>query len=294
MDSLVSVLTPSYNCGGIIYRLLDSVLAQTYPKIEMFVIDDGSTDDTKNVVEGYFSKFHEKGYDLNYVYQINSGQSVAINNGLNLIHGDYLVWPDADDFYKESSAIEKMVEAFNRSNKEIGMVRTLFQTVDEHTLSTIHEQEYENVDKDEWLFDDCLFCNRGFWFCSGGYMVKTKVLFSVLMDKSIYTEKDAGQNWQLMLPVLYTYKCKTVGEILYSIVVRANSHCRVYSGLKQLNKRNDCYRDTLIATIDRLLTMNDSEKDKYKLLLRQKYRKIKEKNYLITILRPIMPIYRKI
>ena len=59
---LVNILTPAYNCASLITRLLDSVLEQTYPNIEMFVVDDGSTDDTANVVKSYINKFLDRGY----------------------------------------------------------------------------------------------------------------------------------------------------------------------------------------------------------------------------------------
>ena len=61
---LVTIITPSYNSAHLIIRLLDSVLTQTYPNVEMFVIDDGSTDDTKDVVESYILAFQRRGYVL--------------------------------------------------------------------------------------------------------------------------------------------------------------------------------------------------------------------------------------
>ena len=52
---LVSILTPCYNTGSIVHRLLDSILAQDYPSIEMFAINDGSTDNTEVVIKSYIS-----------------------------------------------------------------------------------------------------------------------------------------------------------------------------------------------------------------------------------------------
>ena len=105
MSKLVSVLTPTYNCGKYITRLLDSVLRQTYPAIDMHVIDDGSVDDTKEIIERYIPEFEQRGYTLHYHYQTNQGQSAAINNHLNLVTGDYFVWPDADDFYRRTDHV---------------------------------------------------------------------------------------------------------------------------------------------------------------------------------------------
>ena len=82
---LVSIITPCYNTGDILHRLLDSILSQDYPHVEMYAINDGSNDNTEDVIKGHIPKFQEKGYELHYVYQENSGQSAALNNGLKLI-----------------------------------------------------------------------------------------------------------------------------------------------------------------------------------------------------------------
>jgi UDP-glucose:(glucosyl)LPS beta-1,3-glucosyltransferase len=112
MQKTVSIITPAYNCGMFIQRLFDSILIQTYNNIEMFVIDDGSTDNTRQVIEAYMPRFIDRGYSLKYVYQENQGPAGAINTGLKLINEDsYLVWPDSDDFYACPDAIRIMTEA---------------------------------------------------------------------------------------------------------------------------------------------------------------------------------------
>jgi len=77
MQKLISILTPTYNYGHFIHRLLDSVLQQTYNNIEMIIIDDGSTDNTKQVIDGYIEKFQKRGFSLNYIYQGNQGLSIT-------------------------------------------------------------------------------------------------------------------------------------------------------------------------------------------------------------------------
>ena len=57
--NLVSNVTPCYNSAKYLYRLLDSVLMQDYPDIEMFAIDDGSTDNTKEIIESYIPRFQD-------------------------------------------------------------------------------------------------------------------------------------------------------------------------------------------------------------------------------------------
>ncbi|MCS2593778.1 glycosyltransferase family 2 protein [Bacteroides thetaiotaomicron] len=61
------------------------MLEQDYPCLEMYVIDDGSVDNTKEVIKNYITKFDKRGYTLTYIFQENEGQSVAVNRALKSI-----------------------------------------------------------------------------------------------------------------------------------------------------------------------------------------------------------------
>lgn len=275
-DRLVSILTPCYNTAHLLWRLLDSVLNQTYPYIEMFIIDDGSSDNTRELYERYSEKFHAKGYVLNYIYQENQGQSAAINNGLKLINGEFLVWPDSDDYYASPKAIESMVNCLIESSDDVGMVRTQEMLVDEVSLKeiSIHgitAKEYE----DKSLFEDCLFHCNGFYFPPGAYMVKTEVLRQVV-GESIYTHKDAGQNWQLYLPILYSYRCRTIMAPLYNVLCRESSHSRnTYRGYEREVHKYNIYEQTILETLCRIKEMPLEECQKYQQQITVKYARIR-------------------
>ena len=74
MKPLVSIITPCYNGESYITCFLDSILYQTYPNIELWIVNDGSKDKTEEIILSYKSKFDDKGYKLNYIYQENAGQ----------------------------------------------------------------------------------------------------------------------------------------------------------------------------------------------------------------------------
>lgn len=258
---LVSVITPCYNAGSFIHRLLDSILDQDYLYLEMYIVDDGSTDNTKSVVDEYVLKFVDKGYSLTYIYQENSGQSVAINKALKLVRGDYLVWPDSDDFYASSNAISKMVSILDKSEDSVSMVRCLPVYLNENLIFHHKMESNENL-HNEYLFEDCILGKC--YFLSGGYMVKMNVLDLCIKDREIYVEKNAGQNWQLMLPLLYQYRCITIEEYLYNVVIREISHSRgQYKSFEEENRKFQAYESTLVNTLQRISALPLIEKELY-------------------------------
>lgn len=275
-ERLVSILTPCYNTAHLVWRLLDSVLNQTYPFVEMFLIDDGSTDNIHSVYDSYREKFQVRGYALNYVYQENQGQSVAINNGLKLIKGEFLVWPDSDDYYASSLAIETMVKCLTDCDDDVAMVRTQERLVDEVTLKELSILGVDAQDDErKSLFEDCLFDRNGFYYPPGAYMVRTSVLRNVV-GMSIYTHKDAGQNWQLYLPILYSYRCKTIMRPLYNVLCREASHSRnAYCGYEREVHKYKVYEQTILNTLSSIGAMPFEELQEYQRQIVEKYARIR-------------------
>jgi glycosyltransferase involved in cell wall biosynthesis len=101
----VTVIIPSYNYGRFIGQAIESVQAQTYWNWECLVVDDGSTDNTREVVESYARKDPR----IRYVYQRNQRAGTARNNGIRNGQGEYLQFLDADDLI-EPQKIERQVE----------------------------------------------------------------------------------------------------------------------------------------------------------------------------------------
>lgn len=93
-SGLVSVVIPAYQAGKYIAEAIESVRAQTYRPIETIVVDDGSSDDTRAVVERY-------GSSVQYLWQPNAGISAARNRGVELVSGEFLAFLDADDLWLE-------------------------------------------------------------------------------------------------------------------------------------------------------------------------------------------------
>ncbi len=107
--ALVTVIIPTYNYGRFLSQTLESVLAQTYQNWECLVVDDGSTDNTREVVESYV-RWDPR---VRYIYQSNQRAGAARNNGIRNGNGAYLQFLDADDLI-EAQKIERQVEYLER------------------------------------------------------------------------------------------------------------------------------------------------------------------------------------
>lgn len=257
IKKIVSILIPSYNCGKVIYRLLDSILIQTYPYVEVIIIDDGSTDNTREVIDSYRLKFEVKNYPLKYVYQDNSGQSAAINNGLKLVNGDFIAWPDADDFYSVKWAIEKMVNVLSQ-DQQTGICYCYANIFDGE--KNINRISYTN--KNKTIFLDSIFGRNGFYFQPVCYMAKTSFLFQLIPDREIYYSKDAGQNWQLMLPLFYATNCVEISEYLANIYARTDSHSRgTYLDIEKKARLLNAYYDTVRTVVQNIVMSFEEKKE---------------------------------
>ncbi|NOQ85501.1 MAG: glycosyltransferase, partial [Deltaproteobacteria bacterium] len=88
----VSVIIPTYNRAHTLREAIDSVLSQSYNDLELIIVDDGSTDETKVIVSSYIPK-------LAYIYQERQGVSAARNRGIKHAQGDYISFLDSDDLW---------------------------------------------------------------------------------------------------------------------------------------------------------------------------------------------------
>ena len=267
MSGIVSILTPCYNGESYVSRYLDSVLGQTYPNIELIMVNDGSQDKTEEIVMSYKSKFKQRGIRFVYLFQENKGVGAAVNHGLKYFDGDYLTWLDPDDVLPEDS-ISRKVEFLNQ-NGRYGFVRTDGNIVMENNLSEIVGRFSDGITlHKEHIFDDLLL-EKDIWIAPGCYMARRDAFLSVNPRREIYPSR-AGQNWQMLLPLAYKYKCGYIDEPLFTYVVRSGSHSHSVCGFSEQLQRCDDHKDILEKTIDSI-NMSINDKLKYYAIIEEKY-----------------------
>lgn len=102
MNPLVSIVIPCYNAELFIVETLSSIIIQEGVRFEIIIIDDGSTDNTKNLVKSFSN------IEINYFYQLNKGVSSARNNGIDKATGDYIIFFDADDIMPPNFILSRL------------------------------------------------------------------------------------------------------------------------------------------------------------------------------------------
>ncbi len=149
MPPLVSVIIPTFNRAIFLTSAIESVLAQTVRDIELIVVDDGSTDETAELVKRYLADPR-----VRYVYQENQGRSLARNHGVTLAQGEYVGFLDSDDCYL-LTALETHLRMF-ASQSEIGMTVGGYEYVDERGRRLGERCPWEEggqMDIEGWLFN---------------------------------------------------------------------------------------------------------------------------------------------
>lgn len=139
MSPLISVYITNYNYARFLKKAIDSVLSQSCHDYELLIIDDGSTDDSKNIIEGYASN-----PKIKIIYQHNKGLNVTNNIAIRAALGKYIIRLDADD-YLVSNALEQMSGELE-ANPELGMIFPNYYYIDEkdQLIGEVVRHDFDN------------------------------------------------------------------------------------------------------------------------------------------------------
>jgi glucosyltransferase len=146
--SLISIMICNYNYGQYIGEAIESALNQTYPNIELIIIDDGSTDNSREVIEKYVGEYPE----IRYYKQRNQGVVPTRNRGLELAEGDFLMFLDSDDIIPNNYvaelynvAVAKSVDVVYAGLKCFGANETDLDTPD-YSLGELKYHNFINAE----------------------------------------------------------------------------------------------------------------------------------------------------
>lgn len=216
IKNLVSVIIPCYNGECFIDRSIRSVYEQDYPSVELIVVDDGSTDRSKERIMEWEGLFLHAGRKFRYIYQQNRGLGGAIDTGLKYVSGQYLTLLDADDRFLQGAISKKA--AYLIQNPDVAAVRNNGWIVSGKTRWLFVQTDAEKNLAD--VFTALLLGKTNNW--AGSYMVRTELLFSFYQDRVIYPSR-FGQNLQILLPVVYKRRCGFIDEPLMEYIRQEES-----------------------------------------------------------------------
>lgn len=178
-NPLVSAIIPTYNRAHIICEAVDSVLAQTYPHIEVIIVDDGSKDDT-------LARLQQYGDRIRVVSQANAGPAAARNRGIVLARGDLIAFLDSDDIWMPSK-IERQFALMQRAGASVPCCLTniMMKWNSGDRASFDIALLKPSVEEGVWLNPDEVLATR-FVLFNQGIMIRREVLQKIgIFDENI-------------------------------------------------------------------------------------------------------------
>ena len=190
IKQLISIIIPTFNRAQLICETLNSIISQTYPSWECIIVDDGSTDNTEEVVESYCAKdsrfkFFKRPEDL------LKGPNTCRNYGFEKSKGEFIQWFDSDDLYFPH-AMETYIKAYESDSDA---VVAKIERVDNLTLSKINENKIQSNN----LIEDYLIGNIVFYVCGPLWRRSFISKQNQLFDEKIKNLDD----WDFNLRMLY-------------------------------------------------------------------------------------------
>lgn len=189
-NPLVSIIIPTYNRAHLIEETLDSVLAQTYTNWECIIVDDGSTDNTDEVIR----KCQEKDNRFKYYHrpkQRLKGPNSCRNYGFEVSKGDYIHFMDSDDLYFKYSLEKYLSNLDERTDVVVAQVETMdFETGESYGINNLH---FENLISDFFMEKIIFYVSGPLWKRS---FLKNQ---SELFDEHITRQDDWEFNIRMLI-----------------------------------------------------------------------------------------------
>ncbi|MBP3223845.1 MAG: glycosyltransferase [Campylobacter sp.] len=225
---LVSVVIPSYNHEKYISETITAILNQTYKNIELIIIDDGSKDNSPNIIENFRKK-----HNFTFIHRQNRGLCATLNQAIDLAHGKYFAICASDDVLLPDS-IEKRVN-FMEKNSEFGMCYgKVCNFSDEKNIINVGEPA------SGWIFEELL---SRYFIPAASIMIKKDVYSEV----GKYDENLIIEDYDMSLRIAEKFQIGFIDEILARYRLHGENTTkqlyRMYEGQKQIiykwqNKEN--------------------------------------------------------
>ena len=245
MQPKVSVVIPCYNKAGYVGNLFNSIIAQKWNNIELIIVNDGSSDGTREVIEDWLPRFRWRGYGIVVVDQVNQGVAGAVLEGLKRITGEFICQVDADD--ELAPEYISTMAGWLDIHPEDKWVYCEYGS--KHMdFGIMPEETYE---KHKTLMEDFLLFKEPYGV--GVSMVRTSYADETRMLDNYVTEFRITQEPQFYLPLIIGgAKPVHIRRSLYYAFARESSIVTTArSSIKSINAFTDAYSSTTAETLKR-------------------------------------------
>lgn len=201
INGLVSIIIPSYNHEKYITECIESIISQTYKNFELIVIDDGSKDNSREILEALKTK-----YNFTLVFQENQGIAFTLNRGIKeFSHGEYLTFCASDDFWLLDK-LEKQVR-FMENNRYYPMCYGKTFHVDESSnILKVFDKENNSL-KGGWIFED-IFLFR--FYPPVNYLFRK----NIFVELGYYDEDVFAEDYYMNLKISSKYPIGFIDDYL--------------------------------------------------------------------------------
>jgi len=290
-ESLVSIIIPVYNAEKYLSNSIESILNQTHKKIELILVNDGSTDNSSLICDEYAEIDHR----VKVIYQKNGGPSSARNNGIKIATGKYIQFVDSDDTI-EPTMTHRLVESMNNDVQLALCGYKSFETINGKTIIRksipFLKGTYKNKDFIK-CFVELFKGNLINSLCNKLYVNK------IIIKSNLHFNEEVHMGEDLLFNLEYFKLCSNFSIIdipLYNYIVSNNNNSLTESF------KNDFFNNQqmLFIKVRNFLIENNSYKDNHKLYIEESYTNsiinclsnlFHEKSHLTTMIRK-KEIYR--
>ena len=243
----VSIIVPVYNVEKYLAACMDSLVTQSFKDIEIVAIDDGSTDNSAEILEKYYSEDRR----IKIANTTNRGLSAARNTGIKLAAADLIMFCDSDDYYNNDS-VNTLYNSLTQNNVDIatGSVNVLYEGVERTAIEKHGDQQYyttklhgtfdssdkvlKKLDVNVWskIFKKSILMDNDIWFPEGlkfedayfttAYMWSCKSIYFIEQDHIVYNylRRPDSIMSRIYQKSVYTYDHTEIAEKLFIFLKR--------------------------------------------------------------------------
>lgn len=242
MKDLISIIVPVYNASNYLEVCIESILKQKYKNIELLLIDDGSTDNSKEICLEYSNNDKR----VNYYYKKNGGVSSARNYGIKKSKGEFIFFIDADDWLEENS-LEELI------NNKKGLPSLKHKAIFNNKTKII--DDIDIINKNKYIED---IINGKYNAFIWGYLFDAKLVKKILFDENTYYLED--------MIFLFNYlECSNIKNVYFT-----NSYYNYRINEDSITNNSNRILDKCKKILYSIDTVNNNTNGKYLSILNDK------------------------